>query len=228
MSIYPLPFSSMKKKVISLLLTSILLFFSSSGFAHSGNVMIGFSDGLLHPVIGLDHLIAMISVGVISAQIGGFVIWLVPGLFVLGMLTGSTLAILIYLLRNINDPSPFIYYVLNHFADYIYFIIEFGIAFSVLFLGVVIFLNKKLPMVITSIIILIFGITHGAAHGLSIPYVIQPYLFILGFCIGTVLLHIFGVLIGYFSIKSSIVNKMIRYGGILISAFGVNLVFVLI
>ena len=96
----------MRKKVISLLLTSIVLFFSSPGFAHSGNVMIGFSDGLLHPVIGLDHLIAMISVGVISAQIGGFVIWLVPGLFVLGMLIGSTLAMLIYLLRNINDPSP--------------------------------------------------------------------------------------------------------------------------
>ena len=190
--------------------------------------MIGFSDGLLHPVIGLDHLIAMISVGVISAQIGGFVIWLVPGLFVLGMLIGSTLAMLIYLLRNINDPSPFIYFVLDQFADYIYFIIEFGIAFSVLFLGVVIFLNKKLPILITTIIILIFGITHGAAHGLSIPYVIEPYLFILGFCIGTVLLHIFGVLIGYFSIKSSIVNKMIRYGGILISAFGVKLVFVLI
>ena len=131
-------------------------------------------------------------------------------------------------LRNINDPSPFIYFVLDQFADYIYFIIEFGIAFSVLFLGAVIFLNKKLPILITTIIILIFGITHGAAHGISIPYVIEPYLFILGFCIGTVLLHIFGVLIGYFSIKSSIVNKMIRYGGILISAFGVNLVFVLI
>ena len=218
----------MRKKVISLLLTSIVLFFSSPGFAHSGNVMIGFSDGLLHPVIGLDHLIAMISVGVISAQIGGFVIWLVPGLFVLGMLIGSTLAMLIYLLRNINDPSPFIYFVLDQFADYIYFIIEFGIAFSVLFLGVVIFLNKKLPILITTIIILIFGITHGAAHGISIAYVIEPYLFILGFCIGTVLLHIFGVLIGYFSIKSSIVNKMIRYGGILISAFGVKLVFVLI
>ena len=190
--------------------------------------MIGFSDGFFHPVIGLDHLIAMISVGVISAQIGRVAIWLVPGLFVLGMLIGSALAILIYLFRNMNDPSPFIYFVLNHFADYIYFVVEFGIAFSVLFLGVVIFLNKKLPMLITSIIVLIFGITHGAAHGISIPYVIEPYLFVLGFCIGTVLLHVFGVLIGYFSIKSSLINKMIRYGGILISAFGIKLIYNLI
>ena len=218
----------MKKKIISLLFIPSVIFFSSSVSAHSGNVMIGFSDGLLHPVIGLDHLIAMISVGVISAQIGGFAIWFVPGLFVLGMLTGSTLAILIYLLRNMNDPSPFINFVLNHFADYIYFIVVFGIAFSVLFLGAVIFLNKKLPMLITSIIVLIFGITHGAAHGISIPYVIEPYLFVLGFCIGTVLLHVFGVLIGYFSIKSSLINKMIRYGGILISTFGIKLIYNLI
>ena len=218
----------MKNKFISLLFVSIFLCFSTSGFAHSGNVMIGFSDGFFHPVIGLDHLIAMISVGVISAQIGRVAIWLVPGLFVLGMLIGSALAILIYLFRNMNDPSPFIYFVLNYFADYIYFIVEFGIAFSVLFLGAVIFLNKKLPMLITSIIVLIFGITHGAAHGISIPYVIEPYLFVLGFCIGTVLLHVFGVLIGYFSIKSSLINKMIRYGGILISAFGIKLIYNLI
>lgn len=214
----------MKNKYISLLFVTIILFFSTSGFAHSGNVMIGFSDGLFHPVIGLDHLIAMISVGVISSQIGGFAIWFVPGLFVSGMLIGSALAISIYLIRNINEPGPFFNFILAHFADYIYFVVEFGIAFSVLFLGIVIFLNKKLLMMITSIIILIFGITHGAAHGISIPYVIQPYLFVLGFCIGTILLHIFGVLIGYFSIKRPSVNQMTRYTGLLISAFGIKLI----
>ena len=213
----------MKKKIISLLFIPIVIFFSSSVSAHSGNVMIGFSDVLLHPVIGLDHLIAMISVGVISAQIGGFAIWFVPGLFVLGMLTGSTLAILIYLLRNMNDPSPFFNFILAHFADYIYFIVEFGIAFSVLFLGCVIFFKKRLPIIISSIIILSFGITHGAAHGISVPYVIQPYLFVLGFCSGTIVLHIFGVLIGYFSIKKPSVNQMTRYTGLLISAFGIKL-----
>ena len=215
----------MKKKVISLLFAPIVIFFSSSVSAHSGNVMIGFSDGLLHPVIGFDHLIAMISVGVISAQIGGFAIWFVPGLFVIGMLLGSALAILIYLIRHINEPSPFINYILTHFADYIYFIVEFGIAFSVLFLGCVIFFNKRLPIIISSIIILSFGITHGAAHGISIPYVIQPYLFVLGFCVGTILLHIFGVFIGYFSIKKPSVNQMTRYTGLLISAFGIKLIF---
>ena len=213
----------MKIKFIRLLIIFIILFFSTSGFTHSGNVMIGFSDGFFHPVIGLDHLIAMISVGVISAQIGRVAIWLVPGLFVLGMLIGSALAILIYLLRNLIDPSTFISFILDNFSNYIYFIVEFGIAFSVLFLGSVIFFNKRLPIVITSIIILSFGITHGAAHGLSIPYVIQPYLFILGFCIGTVILHLLGVLIGYFSNDNIIVNKILRYGGVVICIFGIKL-----
>ena len=213
----------MKNKFISLLFVSIFLCFSTSGFAHSGNVMIGFSDGFFHPVIGLDHLIAMISVGVISAQIGRVAIWLVPGLFVLGMLIGSALAILFYLFRNMNDPSPFFNFILAHFADYIYFIVEFGIAFSVLFLGCVIFFKKRLPIIISSIIILSFGITHGAAHGISVPYVIQPYLFVLGFCSGTIVLHVFGVLIGFFSIKNFVINQVIRYTGLIISAFGIKL-----
>ena len=85
--------------------------------------MIGFVDGLRHPVIGLDHLVAMISVGAISAQIGGLAIWFVPGLFVIGMLIGSSLAVLIYYLRNITNPNEFVLYVLDNFADYIYFIV---------------------------------------------------------------------------------------------------------
>ena len=59
----------MKKYLFPLLFFSIILSLSNTSFAHSGNVMIGFVDGLRHPVIGLDHLVAMISVGVISAQI---------------------------------------------------------------------------------------------------------------------------------------------------------------
>ena len=83
----------MKIKFIRLLIISIILFFSTSGFTHSGNVMIGFLDGIMHPVIGLDHLIAMISVRIISAQIGGFAIRFIPGLFMFGMITVTSLAI---------------------------------------------------------------------------------------------------------------------------------------
>ena len=133
----------MKKYLISLLFFSIILSLTNTSFAHSGNVMIGFVDGLRHPVIGLDHLVAMISVGVISAQIGGFAIWFVPLLFVIGMLMGSSLAVLIYYLSNITNPNQFVLYLLDNFADYIYFIVEFGIEFSVLFLGSIIYFIKK-------------------------------------------------------------------------------------
>lgn len=214
----------MKRFLHSILIVFTLLIFSSKSSAHEGNIMVGFFDGILHPVIGIDHLIAMISVGIISAQIGGLSIWLIPSLFVFGMLLGSIISLLIFYLRRISEPNNFISYFLENFADYIYFIVEFGIAFSVLFLGAVIFFNKKLPFVITSIIILSFGITHGAAHGLSIPYVIQPYLFILGFCIGTVILHLFGVLIGYYSNSYNSLNNALRLIGFLIIAFGIKLI----
>ena len=106
----------MKKYLFPLLFFSIILSLTNTSFAHSGNVMIGFVDGLRHPVIGLDHLVAMISVGVISAQIGGFAIWFVPGLFVIGMLMGTSLAVLIYYLSNTqyfhNSLQPFFFYIL--------------------------------------------------------------------------------------------------------------------
>ena len=214
----------MKKYLIPLLFFSIILSLTNTSFAHSGNVMIGFVDGLRHPVIGLDHLVAMISVGAISAQIGGLAIWFVPGLFVFGMLIGTSLAVLIYYLRNITNPNQFVLYVLDNFADYIYFIVEFGIAFSVLFLGSIICFNKKLPLIYISVIIFSFGITHGAAHGISIPYVIRPYMFISGFCLGTVLLHLLGVAIGYSSIAYTYIDKTLRLSGILIFFFGVYLI----
>ena len=214
----------MKKYLYSLIFFSIILSLTNTSFAHSGNVMIGFLDGLRHPVIGLDHLFAMISVGVISAQIGGFAIWFVPGLFVLGMLMGSSLAVLIYYLSNITNPNQFVLYLLDNYADYIYFIVEFGIAFSVLFLGSIIYFNKKLPLIYISAIIFLFGITHGAAHGISIPYVIKPYLFISGFCSGTVLLHLLGVVIGYGSVAYTYIDKTLRLAGILIFFFGIYLI----
>ena len=214
----------MKKYLYSLIFFSIILSLTNTSFAHSGNVMIGFLDGLRHPVIGLDHLVAMISVGVISAQIGGFAIWFVPGLFVLGMLMGSSLAVLIYYLSNITNPNQFVLYLLDNYADYIYFIVEFGIAFSVLFLGSIIYFNKKLPLIYISAIIFLFGITHGAAHGISIPYVIKPYLFISGFCSGTVLLHLLGVVIGYGSVAYTYIDKTLRLAGILIFFFGIYLI----
>ena len=122
----------MKKYLIPLLFFSIILSLTNTSFAHSGNVMIGFVDGLRHPVIGLDHLVAMISVGAISAQIGGLAIWFVPGLFVIGMLMGSSLAVLIYYLSNITNPNQFVLYLLDNFADYIYFMDNIRFTYSVL------------------------------------------------------------------------------------------------
>ena len=70
-----------------------------------------------------------------------------------------------------------------------------------------------------------FGFCHGVAHGLEMPWAVNPLLFGLGFSTGTAILHIFGVIIGYFSIKSSISSLILRFLGMMISFYGIYLIF---
>ena len=83
----------MFKNKLLLITTSFALFYSEIAYSHSFEGMNGFYDGLSHPVLGLDHFLAMISVGIISAQIGGRAIWTVPSTFVFIMLIGGLLGV---------------------------------------------------------------------------------------------------------------------------------------
>ena len=69
----------------------------------------------------------------------------------------------------------------------------------------------------------IFGLFHGIAHGIEVPAAANPLLFVLGFICGTSALHIFGVGIGYFSIKTSISSILLRLTGILFAIYGIYL-----
>ena len=71
------------------------VFFTSEVHAHTFTGMVGFYDGLSHPVLGIDHFLAMVSVGIVSAQIGGRAIWTIPATFVLMMIIGGTIGMLI-------------------------------------------------------------------------------------------------------------------------------------
>ena len=82
----------MKFNLIIFFLTFI--FFTSAVHAHTFTGMVGFYDGLSHPVLGIDHFLAMVSVGVISAQIGGRAIWTIPATFVLMMILGGIIGML--------------------------------------------------------------------------------------------------------------------------------------
>ena len=180
-----------------------LLVYPLPVFAHSFFGKIGFYDGISHPVLGLDHFLAMISVGILSAQIGGKAIWKVPSIFVIIMTAGGLFGFLLII-------------------DEFYFV-EIGIILSVILLGFGISIEKKIPSKLIMVFVGIFGLFHGIAHGIEVPAAANPLLFVLGFICGTSALHIFGVGIGYFSIKTAISSILLRLTGILFSIYGIYL-----
>ena len=189
-----------KKIFISIIYLS---FYQLPVLAHNITGKLGFYDGLSHPVLGLDHLLAMICVGILSAQIGGKAIWTVPTTFVTIMTIGGLLGFLLII-------------------DEFYFV-EVGIVFSVILLGFGISIEKKIPVKLIMIFVGIFGLFHGIAHGLEVPAAANPVLFVLGFIFGTTTLHLLGVAIGYFSIKKTISLILLRLTGVSFSIYGIYL-----
>jgi urease accessory protein len=168
--------------------------------AHAGGSDTGLVNGLMHPVFGLDHLLAMISVGVVSAQLGGRNIWRIPAAFVVAMAVGGALGILQLTLAHA----------------------ELGIASSVLVLGVGIVLAHRhmSPWPITTLV-LFFGAFHGHAHGIEMPKAVSPAFYTLGFLISTAVLHIFGVLIGELATMQAWLWRGLRFTGGVMAASGV-------
>ena len=178
--------------------------------AHTFTGMIGFYDGLSHPVLGIDHFLAMVSVGIVSAQIGGRAIWTVPSTFVVMMIIGGILGMVaeIFLL---NITELFIV------------IVEIGIVLSVILLGLAIAIGRKLSLTIMMFFVSIFGLCHGTAHGMEMPWAANPILFALGFSSGTATLHLFGVIIGSLLIKNNYSLFLLRFIGIASACYGVYL-----
>ena len=94
---------------------------------------------------------------------------------------------------------------------------------SVILLGFAISIDKKFPTKVIIFFVGIFGFFHGTAHGLEVPAAANPLLFVLGFICGTTALHIFGVAIGYFSIKTAVSSVLLRLTGISFAIYGVYL-----
>lgn len=184
-----------------------LLFAAIPGvaYAHDGtNLGLGgFLSGIVHPVLGYDHLLAMLSVGIISAQIGGRAIWTVPATFVSVMAVGGILGLI-----NIG---------LN--------VTELGIAVSLVILGLVIAAERKIPTLIVMIGVGFFAIFHGYAHGSEMPDTAEPFLYALGFLVGTALIHIAGVVIGDISRHYERGKVVLRVGGALIAVVGLLFIF---
>lgn len=173
----------------------------AGAFAHEGASLPygSFLGGLLHPVLGPDHFLAMVSVGILSAQIGGRAIWTVPATFVGVMFLGGVYGWLGLPLASI----------------------EIGIAFSVLTLGAAIAAERRVPVAIAMLFVGTFAIFHGYAHGAEMPDVANPVTYALGFVSGTAGLHLAGVVIGDIAQHYAPGKVMLRAAGGVIAAFGV-------
>lgn len=130
----------------------------------------GFLHGFSHPVSGLDHVLAMVLVGVLAAQLGGRALWLVPATFVLAMATGGAVGI-----AGIGVP-----------------LVETGIALSVIVLGAMVALGVNTPVVMAMGLAGIFAIFHGHAHGMEMRQDTGTFAYAAGFMMATALLHVIG------------------------------------
>ncbi len=168
--------------------------------AHEGTSLPygSFMAGITHPVLGVDHFLAMVSVGVVSAQIGGRALWSVPLTFVSVMALGGVLGIL-----DIGLGA-----------------IEFGIALSVLVLGAAIAADKRLPVWVAMIAVGLFAVFHGYAHGEEMPRVAEPVRYAAGFLTGTAALHVTGLVIGDITQHYEPGKVVLRVAGALIAAIG--------
>ena len=154
---------------------SALLAAGSAGAHEANSLAFGsFLAGLTHPVLGPDHFLAMVSVGILSAQIGGRAIWTVPTTFVAVMAVGGVLGMV-----DVGLDA-----------------IELGIAMSVFVLGAAIAADRRLPMVLAMVAVGLFAVVHGYAHGAEMPRVAEPMRYAAGFLLGTAALHVLGLLIG--------------------------------
>lgn len=158
-------------------------------WAHTGQASEGFLAGLLHPVFGLDHFLAMVSVGIVSAQLGGIRIWTVPATFVISMVLGAVVGV-----YGIQWPLS-----------------ELGIALSVVVLGVAVATvsasTRGWPVMA---VVALFGSLHGHAHGLEMPTAADPVYYAGGFVLSTAMIHLLGVGIGHLLLSRAGLVRTLR------------------
>jgi urease accessory protein len=158
----------------------------------------GFLTGLLHPISGLDHVLAMLAVGLWGAQLGSPAIWMLPVAFPLVMALGGMLGLM-------GIPLPGV---------------EIGIAVSGILLGAAVMLELRPRLALAAGVVAFFAIFHGHAHGTELPPGQSALLYSLGFVLATGMLHAAGIGIGE-ARRLPAGRTMVRAAGALIAMGGV-------
>lgn len=177
----------------------MIVLLTSAAFAHTGEGAVGgFASGFLHPLFGWDHVVAMVAVGLWGAFLGAPALWMLPIVFPLIMVLGGVLGI-----AGVPIPA-----------------VESGIASSAIVLGLLVALAVRLPLAVAMIIVALFAIFHGHAHGTELPSAANPVTYAVGFVIATGLLHLAGILFGGLS-RWTAGRYAVQAGGAAIALVGV-------
>ncbi len=164
-----------RKYVQTAIISLFLLAWAQSAWAHvEGGQATGFITGLQHPWSGLDHILAMVAVGLWGAQLGNPALWLLPIAFPMMMAFGAMMGLL-------GIPVPGI---------------EIGIAFSAILLGIMVLSEARPKLAIAISMVGFFAIFHGHAHGTELPPGQSGLLYSMGFVIATGCLHGLGIALG--------------------------------
>ena len=171
----------------------------SSAYAHiQPGAAAGFVTGFIHPISGLDHVLAMVAVGLWGAQLGTPAIWVLPVAFPLVMALGGMLGLM-------GVPVPGI---------------EYGIAASAILLGAAVLFEVRASIVVTALLVGVFAVFHGHAHGTELPPGESALLYSMGFVIATGCLHALGIGIGAVH-RWSWGQKLLRAAGAVVAIGGV-------
>lgn len=160
--------------VTAIVATVALVALPSPLAAHEGGAAAGLLSGLLHPISGLDHVLAMVAVGIWGAQLGPPAIWVLPVTFPMVMAFGGMLGLL-----GLQVPG-----------------VEVAIGLSALLLGLMVALEQKPDLRVAAAIVGFFAMFHGHAHGAELPEGQSGILYSIGFVVSTGTLHASGIGVG--------------------------------
>jgi urease accessory protein len=178
--------------VIRIATAAILVSWPGAAFAHTGHDTAGFAHGFMHPLGGLDHVLAMVAVGLYAALLGGRALGLVPATFVGVMAIAGALGAAGY-------PLPYT---------------ETAIALSVILLGLAVALRVSLPASAALALVGMFAVFHGHAHGSEMPQDASGFAYAAGFILATALLHGAGIAAGVLA------GRLTAHGGWSLRAAG--------
>lgn len=175
---------------------------SDAALAHTGaEHAISFASGFKHPFTGFDHMLAMVAVGLWAGLVGGRALWAWPAAFVGVMVLGGALGF-----SGVAVP-----------------LVELGILASLVTLGILVLTAARLPAAAGAILVAVFALLHGHAHGAELPEAAAAASYAAGFAIATIVLHAIGIGVASYVAGNANGRLAVRGAGALVAAAGVVL-----